>query len=128
MRTVRVLMVDEDQKSARLMARGFQEEGFVVDSAGSAEEAEELTSLTHYQLIVLDWMLPGKDGLSLCRALRHRGVQTPILMLTVRGELSDRVDGLNSGVNDYLTKPFAFRVARARVRCCVGRRFPVRPC
>jgi DNA-binding response OmpR family regulator len=124
---MRILLVEDDQKAARLLARGFREEGFVVDVVASAEEADELSFLTAYELIILDWMLPGKDGLSLCRTLRERGMQAPILMLTARDALNDRVEGLNTGADDYLTKPFAFEELLARVRALLRRSEITRP-
>jgi DNA-binding response OmpR family regulator len=124
---MRILLVEDDQKAARLLARGFREEGFVVDVVASAEEADELSFLTAYELIILDWMLPGKDGLSLCRTLRERGMQAPILMLTARDALGDRVAGLNTGADDYLTKPFAFEELLARVRALLRRSEITRP-
>jgi DNA-binding response OmpR family regulator len=124
---MRILLVEDDQKAARLLARGFREEGFVVDVVASAEEADELSFLTGYELIILDWMLPGKDGLSLCRTLRERGMQAPILMLNARDALSDRVEGLNTGADDYLTKPFAFEELLARVRALLRRSEITRP-
>ena len=124
---MRILLVEDDQKAARLLARGFREEGFVVDVVSSAEEADELSFLTAYELIILDWMLPGKDGLSLCRTLRERGMQAPILMLTARDALGDRVEGLNTGADDYLTKPFAFEELLARVRALLRRSELTRP-
>jgi DNA-binding response OmpR family regulator len=124
---MRILLVEDDQKAARLLARGFREEGFVVDVVASAEEADEMSFLTAYELIILDWMLPGKDGLSLCRTLRERGMQAPILMLTARDALGDRVEGLNTGADDYLTKPFAFEELLARVRALLRRSEITRP-
>ncbi|MEJ0038196.1 MAG: response regulator transcription factor [Gammaproteobacteria bacterium] len=124
---MRILLVEDDQKAARLLARGFREEGFVVDVVASAEEADELSFLTAYELIILDWMLPGRDGLSLCRTLRERGMQAPILMLTARDALGDRVEGLNTGADDYLTKPFAFEELLARVRALLRRSELTRP-
>ncbi len=124
---MRILLVEDDQKAARLLARGFREEGFVVDVVSSAEEADELSFLTAYELIILDWMLPGKDGLSLCRTLRERGMQAPVLMLTARDALGDRVEGLNTGADDYLTKPFAFEELLARVRALLRRSELTRP-
>ena len=115
------MLVEDDAKAARLLARGLEEEGFVVDVAGSAEDGGELTLGTAYDLIVLDWLLPGQDGLSLCRELRGRGLTTPILMLTARDALSDRVAGLNTGADDYLTKPFAFEELLARSRALLRR-------
>jgi len=124
---MRILLVEDDLKAARLLARGFEEEGFVVDLAGSAEQGDELAFVTDYDLVVLDWLLPGKDGLTLCRELRQRGMATPILMLTARDALADRVTGLNTGADDYLTKPFAFEELLARSRALLRRSEMTRP-
>ena len=124
---MRILLVEDDRKAARLLARGFEEEGFVVDTAHSAEEGDQRACGLDYDVLVVDWMLPGKDGLALCRDLRSRGVQTPILMLTARDALGDRVAGLNTGADDYLTKPFAFEELLARVRALLRRSELTRP-
>lgn len=124
---MRILLVEDDEKAARLLARGFREEGFVVDIASSAEKGDEQAFVTDYELIILDWMLPGRDGLSLCRDLRQRGAQAPILMLTARDALGDRVTGLNAGADDYLTKPFAFEELLARARALLRRSEITRP-
>jgi DNA-binding response OmpR family regulator len=124
---MRILLVEDDPKAARLLARGLREEGFWVDPIGSAEEADAAALRNHYDLVILDWMLPGKDGLSLCRTLRERSAHTPILMLTGRDALSDRVQGLNSGADDYVTKPFAFEELLARVRALLRRTEVARP-
>ena len=126
-RAMRILLIEDDRKAARLLARGLQEEGFVVDVVHTAEEGDEEAFVVAYDLIVLDWMLPGKDGLTLCRDLRQRGCKTPVLMLTARDALSDRVAGLNTGADDYLTKPFAFDELLARVRALLRRSELVRP-
>ncbi len=124
---MRILIVEDDRKTARLLARGLQEEGFVVDIAHSAEHADELSFAVDYDLIVLDWLLREKDGLALCGDLRGRGVQTPIIMLTARDALTDRVTGLNTGADDYLTKPFAFDELIARIRALLRRSGLTRP-
>jgi len=124
---MRILLVEDDRKAARLLARGFEEEGFLVDVAHSAEEGDEMAFVANHDLIVLDWFLPGKDGLALCSDLRARGVHVPILMLTARDALSDRVTGLNAGADDYLTKPFAFEELLARVRALLRRSELTRP-
>lgn len=118
---MRILLVEDDRKAARVLARGLQEEGFVVDVVHSAEEADEEAFVTAYGLIVLDRMLPGQDGLGWCRALRERGMTTPVLMLTARDALVDRVEGLNFGADDYLTKPFGTGELLARVRANLRR-------
>jgi DNA-binding response OmpR family regulator len=124
---MRILLIEDDRKAARLLARGLQEEGFVVDVVHTAEEGDEEAFVTAYDLIVLDWMLPGKDGLALCRDLRQRGCKTPVMMLTARDALGDRVAGLNTGADDYLTKPFAFDELLARVRALLRRSEIMRP-
>ena len=124
---MRLLLVEDDKKAARVLARGFGEEGFVVDVAQSGEIGDELAAANRYDAIVLDWLLPRKDGLAVCRGLRGRGIRTPILMLTARDSLPDRVSGLDSGADDYLTKPFAFEELLARIRALLRRSELTRP-
>jgi DNA-binding response OmpR family regulator len=124
---MRILLVEDDRKAARLLTRGLQEEGFLVDVAHSAEDGDEMAGEAEYAAIVLDWLLPGKDGATLCRDLRTRGATTPILMLTARRDLADRVRGLNVGADDYLTKPFAFAELVARLRALLRRSALSRP-
>ncbi len=122
-----ILLVEDDRKASRLLARGLGEEGFIVDAAYSAEEADDLLIHMDHDLIILDWFLPGKEGLTLCEELRQKGVRTPILMLTARDALQDRVAGLNAGADDYLTKPFAFEELLARTRALLRRSELTRP-
>jgi DNA-binding response OmpR family regulator len=124
---MRVLVIEDDRKAAKLLAKGLQEEGFVVDVAPTGEEGEEQVAVNEYDVIVLDWLLPGKDGIAVCQALRARDVSTPILMLTARDSLADRVNGLGTGADDYLTKPFAFTELLARIRALLRRSRLVRP-
>jgi len=124
---MRVLLVEDDRKAARLVSKGLHEAGFLVDIAYSAEEGDEMTATADYAAIVLDWLLPGKDGVTFCRDLRTRGVSTPILMLTARHGLDDRVTGLNVGADDYLTKPFAFAELLARLHALLRRSVITRP-
>jgi len=124
---MRVLLVEDDRKAARLAKKGLQEAGFLVDVAFSAEDGDEMVGAVEYDAIVLDWLLPGKDGATLCRDLRARAVSTPILMLTARRGLDDRVTGLNVGADDYLTKPFAFAELVARLQALLRRSAITRP-
>lgn len=124
---MRVLLVEDDRKAARLVSKGLNEAGFLVDVAYSGEEGDEMADATDYAAIVLDWLLPGKDGIAFCRDLRARGVSTPILMLTARHGLDDRVTGLNVGADDYLTKPFAFAELLARLHALLRRSALTRP-
>jgi len=113
---VRVLVVEDESKIAGFIKRGLKEEGYSVDIASDGEEGYFLASTQDYDLIVLDLMLPKMDGLSLCRKLREGKIAVPILMLTAKDRVKDKVAGLDSGANDYLTKPFAFEEFLARCR------------
>jgi DNA-binding response OmpR family regulator len=122
---MRILVVEDDQKAARFLKQGLEEEGHVVDVAADGEEGAQLGHLSPYDLIVLDVLLPKKSGLELSRELRREGVETPILMLTGRDSTADIVRGLDAGADDYLAKPFAFDEFLARVRALTRRRGPV---
>ena len=124
---MRVLLIEDDRKAARLLSKGLQEEGFVVDVASTGEGGEEQAALNEYDVVILDWLLPGRDGLAVCRALRVSGNSTPILMLTARDSVSDRVSGLGTGADDYLTKPFAFDELLARIRALLRRSRSAQP-
>jgi len=124
---MRILLIEDDVKAAQLLARGLREEAFDVEVAHTAEDGERRAVLDAHELIVLDWMLPAKDGLTLCADLRARGVATPILMLTARDALQDRVKGLRVGADDYLTKPFDFEELLARVHALLRRSGMTRP-
>jgi DNA-binding response OmpR family regulator len=118
---MRVLLIEDDHKAARLLTKGLQEEGFVVDVAATGEDGEVQATVNDYDVILLDWLLPGKDGVAVCRDLRAQQVSTPILMLTARDALADRISGLTVGADDYLTKPFAFTELLARIRALLRR-------
>jgi DNA-binding response OmpR family regulator len=124
---MRVLLIEDDRKAARLLSKGLQEEGFVVDVAATGEGGEEQAALNEYDLVILDWLLPGRDGLTVCRALRASGNSTPIIMLTARDSVADRVSGLGTGADDYLTKPFAFDELLARIRALLRRSRSAQP-
>jgi len=121
---MRVLLVEDDGKLVRALARGLRHEGYAVDVAGDGEAALLQAAVWDYDAIVLDVMLPLRDGVSVCAALRERGCWAPVLMVTARGALPDRVRGLDAGADDYLGKPFAFDELLARLRALV-RRAPV---
>ncbi len=119
---LRLLLVEDESRLAGSLRQGLTEEGFVVDWAPSAEAAEALLAHKAYDLLLLDLKLPGKDGLTLLRELRAGGNATPVLILTARGSLDERVLGLDTGGDDYLVKPFAFAELLARVRALARRR------
>ncbi len=121
---MRFLIVEDKAKLAALLARGLEREGLAVDTAGSGEDALWMAGSTEYDGIVLDVMLPGIDGYEACRRLRREQVWTPILMLTARDAIEDRIEGLDVGADDYLVKPFSFAELLARLRALV-RRAPV---
>jgi two-component system OmpR family response regulator len=116
-----VLVVEDEVKMAALIRRGLGEQGLRVDIAGSGEDATGMAHGSNYDAIVLDVMLPGIDGFETCRRLRTEGVWAPILMLTARGALEDRLAGLDRGADDYLTKPFSFAELLARLRALIRR-------
>jgi DNA-binding response OmpR family regulator len=118
---VKLLLVEDDARTARAIARGLHEEGYVVDVAASGEDGEQLVHAGEYRVLIVDWYLPAKDGLVMCRELRQRGLMIPILMLTARDALADRVAALDTGVDDYLVKPFAFAELLARLRALLRR-------
>jgi len=113
---MRVLVVEDDIKIAAFISQGLKEESYSVDVTHHGDEAIYLAQVNHYDVILLDLMLPGSDGLVVCKNLRDKKVHTPIIMLTARNRLEDKIDGLDSGADDYLTKPFAFEELLARIR------------
>src|SRR5512145_784902 len=124
---MRVLIVEDDVKMASLMRRGLREEGMAADVAEKGEDALWIAGSTEYDAVVLDVMLPGMDGFETCRRLREDGVWAPVLMLTARDAVEDRVRGLDEGADDYLVKPFSFAELLARLRALARRRAAERP-
>jgi two-component system, OmpR family, response regulator len=118
---VRVLVVEDEVKLASLIRKGLREEGLLADVAIKGEDALWMAEATAYDVIVLDVMLPGIDGFEACRRLRRAGVRTPILMLTARDSVEDRITGLDTGADDYLPKPFDFGELLARLRALARR-------
>jgi DNA-binding response OmpR family regulator len=125
-RTMRILIVDDDVRLSSVIKRGLVEEGCAVDLAHDGEEGQYLGEIHPYDLIILDVMMPKLDGLSVCRNLRARANPAPILMLTAKDAVPDRVTGLDCGADDYLIKPFAFDELLARVRALTRRQAPTR--
>jgi two-component system, OmpR family, response regulator len=126
-RGVRVLIVEDELRMASLIRRGLVNEGVAADVAGKGEDALWMAQAHDYDVVVLDVMLPGLDGFETCRRLRGAGVWAPVLMLTARDAVEDRVAGLDSGADDYLVKPFAFAELLARLRALTRRGEPERP-
>jgi two-component system OmpR family response regulator len=124
---MRVLIVEDELKMASLLRRGLVEEGHAADVATSGEDALWMAQSHLYEAIVLDVMLPGKSGFETCKQLRNAGVWSPVLMLTARDGVDDRVAGLDAGADDYLTKPFSFAELLARLRALVRRGSGERP-
>lgn len=118
---MRILIVEDDRKGARILCGGLEEEGFTVDLVADSREAERRLEAAAYDLVVLDWLLPGKQGIDFCRDLRRRDASIPILMLTARDAVEDRIAGLDTGADDYLTKPYAFWELLARIRALLRR-------
>jgi two-component system OmpR family response regulator len=125
--SVRILIVEDEAKLAALLRRGLREEGLAADVAPTGDDAVWMAGATQYDAIVLDVMLPGVDGFGVCRRLRKGGVWAPVLMLTARDDVEDRVTGLDAGADDYLTKPFSFAELLARLRALARRPSGERP-
>ena len=118
---MRILLVEDEHRLASIVKKGLEEEGFAVDTAYDGEEGQYLAEVEGYDLIVLDVMLPKVDGITICRNLREKKIKVPVLMLTAKTALEDKVAGLDSGADDYLTKPFAFLELRSRVHALIRR-------
>jgi two-component system OmpR family response regulator len=124
---MRILLVEDEPKLARALVRGLERTGYAVDLAGSGEDAVLLGTTHDYDAVVLDVMLPGQDGFEVCRALRSEECWSPVLMLTARDRVEDRIHGLDAGADDYLVKPFDFGELLARLRALFRRQPKERP-
>jgi DNA-binding response OmpR family regulator len=124
---MRILLVEDEPSAARMLAKGLREQTFAVDVAADGERALYQASVNDYDLIILDVMLPVKDGFAVCRELREGGSAVPLIMLTAKDDVADRVSGLDAGADDYLVKPFDFRELLARVRALLRRGEAIRP-
>ena len=118
---MRILVVEDERKMASFIERGLKEEGYAVDAAFDGEMGWEYVSTNEYDLVILDWMLPKMSGLVLCQKIRQTGARTPILILTARDAVEDKIKGLDEGADDYLTKPFSFDELLARIRALLRR-------
>ena len=123
---MRLLLVEDDARIARFVAKGLREESYAVDVVANGNDAVYQTEINDYDVVILDVMIPGMDGFATCRAIRAKGKRTPILMLTARDGVEDRITGLDSGADDYLTKPFEFGELLARLRALLRRPKEVR--
>lgn len=116
-----ILLVEDEKRLSDVIKRGLLEHGFAVDQAYDGQEGQYLAEAEAYDLIILDLMLPKVDGLTVCKNLRHKDVKTPILMLTAKTTVDDKIAGLDTGADDYLTKPFSFLELRSRVHALIRR-------
>ena len=124
---MRLLLVEDDARIARFVAKGLREQAYAVDVAGTGDDALYQAAINTYDLVILDVMIPGRNGFEVCRELRKSGQRMPILMLTARDAVEDRITGLDHGADDYLTKPFEFRELLARLRALLRRSGELRP-
>jgi len=124
---MRLLLVEDDSRIARFVARGLQEQSYAVDVVVNGNDALYQVEINDYDLVILDVMIPGKDGFATCRAIRALGMRMPVLMLTARDAVDDRITGLDAGADDYLTKPFEFGELLARLRALLRRPKELRP-
>jgi DNA-binding response OmpR family regulator len=123
---MRLLLVEDNKRLSDSLRRTLEDDGYAIDVAFDGPDGEEMGFMNIYDIIILDVMLPGKDGFQVCQALRNKRIRTPILMLTARDALEDRVLGLDSGADDYLVKPFEVDELRARIRALLRRESPVK--
>src|ERR1700738_2432417 len=124
---MRLLLVEDDARIARFVAKGLREQAYAVDISATGDDALYQAAINSYDLVILDVMIPGKNGFEVCRELRKAGQRLPVLMLTARDAVEDRITGLDRGADDYLTKPFEFRELLARLRALLRRSTDLRP-
>ena len=127
LKPMRILLVEDDRNIARFVAKGLREQAYAVDVTTDGDDAIFKLSITDYDAVILDVMIPGRDGFSVCRELRASGSFVPVIMLTARDTLQDRIDGLDCGADDYITKPFAVAELLARLRALLRRGQYLRP-
>jgi DNA-binding response OmpR family regulator len=118
---MKLLIIEDDENILSFLKRGFSEDGYIVDSALDGEDGEYLAIINSYDVIILDWMLPLKSGIEIIRSLREKKITTPTIMLSAKGEIEDKISGLQHGTDDYLSKPFSFAELEARVEALYRR-------
>ncbi len=118
---MKLLIVEDDEKILSFLKRGFEEDGYVIDCALDGADGIYLATLNHYDVIILDWMLPLKDGIEVLDSLRSADITTPVLMLSAKDGINDTVEGLKNGADDYLSKPFSFEILKARIEALYRR-------
>lgn len=118
---MKALIVEDDQKILTFVTKGLKEEGFVVDGCEDGADGLYLAQTNSYDIILLDWQLPHYSGIEICQKIRDKKIITPIIMLTARGDIEDKIEGLESGIDDYMTKPFVFRELIARINALIRR-------
>lgn len=112
---MKILIIEDDKNILSFLQRGFKEDGYIIDSANTGDDGEYLALTNHYDVIILDWMLPNKNGIEILQSLRAKNISTPIIMLTAKSMLKDKIDGIKTGADDYLTKPFEYEELLVRV-------------
>lgn len=118
---MKLLIIEDDINILSFLKRGFEEDGYILDSATNGDDGEYLACINSYDIIILDWMLPLKNGIEVLKSLRTKNILTPILMLTAKGEIKDKIQGLKGGCDDYLSKPFSFDELEARIEALYRR-------
>ena len=122
---MKILIVEDDENILSLLKRGFEEEGYIIDSANNGEDGEFLALGNSYDIILLDWMLPNKSGIEILKSIRDNNIATPVIMLTARTQIDDKVEGLDHGADDYMEKPFSFKELNARIKALYRRSISV---
>ena len=120
---MKILIIEDDEAILNMLKRGLEDENFIVDTAVSGEDGEYMLSISNYDLIILDWMLPNKEGIEILKDIRNNDILTPVLMLTARDSIDNKIDALKNGADDYLVKPFSFDELVARINAIYRRTF-----
>jgi len=118
---MKILMIEDDLNILSLLKENFKEEGFIIDTAQNGEDGEYLATINNYDIIILDWMLPKKNGIEVLKTLRNKNISTPVIMLTAKGNIEDKINGLKTGADDYLAKPFSLEELQARIEAIYRR-------